>query len=68
MKNLRMLKILRNEPVREKSNNAGSHQVQHKPGCTVTEDGKRLKNLELESIAIVLSVLNAKLICAFVFA
>ena len=28
-----------NEPVREKSNNLGSDQVRHKPGCTVTEDG-----------------------------
>ena len=28
-----------NEPVREKTNNLGSDQVQHKPGCTVTEDG-----------------------------
>ena len=27
------------EPVREKTNNLGSDQVQHKPGCTVTESG-----------------------------
>ena len=27
------------EPVCEKTNNLGSDQVQHKPGCTVTEDG-----------------------------
>ena len=27
------------EPVREKTNNLGSDQVRHKPGCTVTEDG-----------------------------
>ena len=27
------------EPVREKTNNLGSDQVQHKLGCTVTEDG-----------------------------
>ena len=27
------------EPVGEKTNNLGSHQVRHKPGCTVTEDG-----------------------------
>ena len=27
------------EPVREKTNNLGSDQVQHKPDCTVTEDG-----------------------------
>ena len=25
------------EPVREKTNNLGSDQVQHKPTCTVTE-------------------------------
>ena len=25
------------EPVREKTNNVGSDQVQHKPGCTVTD-------------------------------
>ena len=25
--------------VHEKTNNLGSDQVQHKPGCTVTEDG-----------------------------
>ena len=28
-----------NEPVCEKTNNLGSDQVQHKPGCTVTENG-----------------------------
>ena len=27
------------EPVHEKTNNLGSNQVRHKPGCTVTEDG-----------------------------
>ena len=27
------------EPVHEKTSNLGSDQVQHKPGCTVTEDG-----------------------------
>ena len=26
------------EPVCEKTNNLGSDQVRHKPGCTVTED------------------------------
>ena len=31
------LKLL--EPVHEKTNNLGSDQVRHKPGCTVTEDG-----------------------------
>ena len=27
------------EPVHETTNNLGSDQVQHKPDCTVTEDG-----------------------------
>ena len=27
------------EPVREKTNNLGSNQVRHKPGCTLTQDG-----------------------------
>ena len=27
------------EPVREKTNNLGSDQIRHKPGCTGTEDG-----------------------------
>ena len=27
------------EPVREKTNNLGSDQVRHRPGCTVPEDG-----------------------------
>ena len=48
-------KILPFEPVREKTNNLGSDQVRHKPGCTVTEDGKRLEILDLESKGIVLS-------------
>ena len=33
-----------------------SDQVQHKPGCTVTEDGWWLQILDLESRGIVLSV------------
>ena len=44
------------EPVNEKTNNLGSDQVRHKPGCTVTEDGLRLEILDLESKGIVLSV------------
>ena len=44
------------EPVHEKTNNLGSDQVQHKPGCTVTEDGSRLEILDLESSGIALSV------------
>ena len=37
-----------NEPVREKTNNLGSDEVRHKPGCTVTEDGERLEILDLK--------------------
>ena len=55
------------EFVREKTNNLGSDQVGYNPGCTVTEDGKRLEILDLESRGIVLSV-SQKLICAFIFA
>ena len=44
------------EPLHEKTNNLGPNYVRHKPGCTVTEDGKRLEILELESRGIVLSV------------
>ena len=29
------------EPVRKKTNNFGSDQVRHKPGCIVPEDGHR---------------------------
>ena len=44
------------EPVHEKTNNLGSDLVRHKPACTITEDGKRLAILDLESRGIVLSV------------
>ena len=44
------------EPVGEKTKNLGYDQAQHKPGCTVIEDGYRLKFLDLESRGIVLSV------------
>ena len=44
------------EHVREKTKNFGSDQVQHKPACTVTENGKRLGILDLESKGIVPSV------------
>ena len=44
------------EPEHEKTNNLGSDQVPHKPGCTVTEDDKRLQISDLESRGIVLSV------------
>ena len=40
-----IIKLLswKNEPVHEKTDNLVSDQVQHKPGCTVTEDGQRLE-------------------------
>ena len=34
--------------INEKTNNLGTDQVQHKPGCIVTEDGYRLEILDLE--------------------
>ena len=36
---LRQIVTMPNEPVHEKTNNLGSHQVRHKPACTFTEDG-----------------------------
>ena len=44
-----------NEPHHEKTNVQVSDQVQHKPGCTATEDGYRLEIWDLESRGIVLS-------------
>ena len=44
------------EPEREKTNNLGYDPVRHKPGCTVTGDGKRLEILDLERRGIVLSM------------
>ena len=44
------------ESVGAKTNNLGSDQVRHKPACAVTEDGKRLEILNLESRGIVLPV------------
>ena len=35
----KQVSCLKYEHVREKTNTLGSDQVQHKPGCTVTEDG-----------------------------
>ena len=51
----------------------GSDQVQHKPGCTVTEDGSRLKILNCtihvaKTKAPISFALTAKLVCTFVFA
>ena len=67
-----------NEPVREKTNNLGSDQLRHKPGCAVTEDGKRLEISDLGRMGLYYRVattkelisfaVTAKLICAFVFA
>ena len=53
-----------------------SDHVRHKPGCTPTEDSKRLEILDLESRGTVLSCsenicadhVTAKLVCVFVFA
>ena len=42
------------EPPRGKTNNLVSDQVQHKPACTVTEDGLTLEILELSRGGIVL--------------
>ena len=40
----------------EKNNILVSDLVRHKPGCTATEDGKRLEISDLESRGIVLSL------------
>ena len=47
--------MVTNEPRHEKTNILVFDQVQHKLGCTVTEDGYRLEILDLESRGIVLS-------------
>ena len=47
------LSFLTFEPVREKTNNLGSDQVQRNPACTVIEDGYRLEILDLESRGII---------------
>ena len=44
------------EPRREITNVLVSDLVQHKPGCTATEDGQRLEISDLESRGIVLSM------------
>ena len=44
------------EPRRVKPDFGVSDQARHKPGCTVTEDGKRLKISDLASRGILLSV------------
>ena len=44
------------EPRREKTNVLVSDLVQHKPGCTATEDGQRLEISDLESRGIELSM------------
>ena len=44
------------ESLHEKTNILVFDLAQHKPGCTATEDGKRLENLDLESRGIVLSM------------
>ena len=42
------------EPRHEKTNVLVSDLVQHKPGCTATEDGSRLEISDLESRGILL--------------
>ena len=44
------------EPRHEKTNVLVSDLVRHKPGCTATEDGKRLEISGLERRGIVLSM------------
>ena len=44
------------EPRHEKTNILVSDQVRHKPGCTATEDGKRLEISDLGRRGIVLSM------------
>ena len=46
----------RQEPVHEKTNNLGSDQVQHKLGCTITNEGYKLEISDLRRRGIVLSV------------
>ena len=48
--------LSKNEPRHEKTNILVSDLVRHKTGCTGTEDGSRLKILDLESRGIVLSM------------
>ena len=45
-----------NEPRHEKTNVLVSDLVRHKPGCTATQDGKKLEILDLESRGIGLSM------------
>ena len=44
------------EPCHEKNNALVSDLVLHKPGCTATEDGKRLEISDLSRRGIVLSM------------
>ena len=44
------------EPRHEKTSILVFDLVQHKPGCTATEDGQRLEILDLESRGITLSM------------
>ena len=61
--------------MREKTNNLGSDQVRHKPGCTVTEAGnfglRKERNCTIrvaKTKALISFAVTAKLISAFVFA
>ena len=48
-----MEKLLRNEPLHEKTNILVSYLVRHKSGCAATEDGYRLEISDLGSRGIV---------------
>ena len=48
--------VLVDEPRHEKTNVLVSDLVQHKPGCTITEDSLRLEISDLEGRGIVLSM------------
>ena len=74
-----LIPAISNELRHKKTNVLVSDLVQHKPGCTATEDGKRLEILDLESRgictiyvaktkALISFAVTAKLICVFVFA
>ena len=45
-----------NEPVHEKTNNLGSDQVRHKPGCTITDLSYKLETLDISRGGILLSM------------
>ena len=57
IKRLDSVKVIEIEPCYEQIGLRGFRpEVRHKPGCTATEDGKRLEITDLGSRGIVLSV------------